>query len=118
MNLYASLKHRLPDVYENSFQWQVRSLSLQEHQVYFSYISNNPADVEKNGKKNNRDYNVTKIKLPTIAGNSIPANVKVQFNLIKSIELDTQTLLTGLDMARIDLTEMLVEEIIYANNDN
>lgn len=115
---YESIKEILPNIYENSLHWKTKSVSIHENKIEFLNISYDQTYVDKNRKRNNRDYYLKNVKLESKRSrNFYLVDVKVEFNLIRSIKIDTKHLLDEIDTSKVDISEMIVEEIMYPNND-
>ena len=117
--LYLSLKDILPEVYENSTHWKVHTLIIKEDQLDFGNISYDSSYVERNKRRHNKHYNLKNIQVfSNQTKDYILFKAKVEFNLIKSIELKTNQLNKTIDGEKIDISRMLVEEIIYENKEH
>ena len=117
-SIYESLKEILPNIFENSLHWKTASVSIHENQIEFLNISYDQTYIDKNRKRNNRDYNLRNIKVESKRSrNFYLVDVKVEFNIIKSIKINTKYLLDEIDTSKVDISEIIVEEIIYPNND-
>ncbi len=116
--LLKRLQYLLPDLYENHRYWTTKYILVKDESITYNHISYEPEYVEKNRKKHNRNYHLKHLQLKRIDTSQLVSfEVSIELNLINKVQLNTKDFYRAYDWCSIDVSNMVIEEVIYENEE-
>jgi len=116
--LLEQLQSKLPDFQENHQHWVTKFIRIEDARIVYNHISYEPTYVEKNKKRHNRNYILKNLQVKRVGDSQMLFfDVSIELNLISTVQLTTKHLHKVYDMDSIDVRNIIIEEVVYENDD-